>query len=237
MTPGDTWQARALRECASRIGKRWLRGRVYAVEGSKRACPGRSAKREGGTAMSAAMFPWWGKPSGRPHRNVRVVFGPPSWTLLFLDELERNGRAVRDVLPRWRGYVHYGMDFGPYEDLFRHRLGRGMEFVAGESPAPDDVTLNAFGERVTDNDLRQAVAAAAFEQGCEIVSHKITPEFPRAEESRGRHVWHCAFRGTPPDLEALAVSLDCALTRESPSYTAHREGTIRPPHVLLIPRR
>lgn len=216
-----SWQARALRECARRLGTRWLRGRVLRARGSGRT----------------AMYPWWARPARRPHGGVRVVVGPPSWTLLLLDELERDGRPVRDVLPRFRAYIPHGMDFAPYEDLFRRRLGRDMEIVPGDAPPPDeDIAVNAFGERLTPEDLRHAAAAAAFEHGCELARFDVDAEYPHMAESRGRHVWRCAFRGTPPDLALFAAGLDRALAERNRRYARHRKGPIRPPHVRLVPR-
>jgi hypothetical protein len=63
-------------------------------------------------------------------REVRVLLGFPSWSLHLLDAVEREaGRPIRQVWPRWRGFVHTGMPFGPYRELYRRRTGHSVLFV------------------------------------------------------------------------------------------------------------
>ncbi len=62
--------------------------------------------------------------------SVRLLLGVPSWTLLLIDAVEREaGASIRDVWPRWSGFIHGGMAFAPYADTYRRRAGAGIVYV------------------------------------------------------------------------------------------------------------
>ncbi len=62
--------------------------------------------------------------------SVRLLLGVPSWALLLIDAVEREAKAsIRDVWPRWRGFIHGGMAFAPYADTYRRRAGAGIVYV------------------------------------------------------------------------------------------------------------
>lgn len=63
-------------------------------------------------------------------RDVRVLVGAPSWSLLLVDRVERvAGRPIRDVWPSWRGLLHGGVAFAPYAETWRKRVGRDLVLV------------------------------------------------------------------------------------------------------------
>lgn len=91
-------------------------------------------------------------PEELARRDVRVLFGAPAPTLAVLDGVERaTGRAIRDVWPRWRGFIHEGVDFRPYEPVYRRRVGHGIVFV--ETYRTPDGRLLAVQDRPRDDSL------------------------------------------------------------------------------------
>lgn len=104
------------------------------------------------TGILAEHTPWWLRPWRSPspailsladrhwkleaaarelaQRDVRLLVGLPSWSLLLLDAVERlAGRSIRDAWPSLRGFIHGGVAFGPYREIFRKRAGRDVTFV------------------------------------------------------------------------------------------------------------
>ena len=134
-------------------------------------------------------LPRWLRPTHGPlaQNNVRILVGRPQETLLEIDDVEREaGRPIRDVWRALRGFIHEGVDFAPYAETFRKRLGAGVTYVQGDTdPACD---LNAFGERLSKEAVDAAVASAREGGGGEITRYEIEAEFPTVAESRGRHV-------------------------------------------------
>jgi len=101
-------------------------------------------------------LPWWATAS---QRDVRIAFGSPHEFLFVLDEIEqRTGKPIRDVWPHWRTFVHSGLLFAPYAELYRKRAGHGVVFV--EACFSDDGMLLAVQDRPDDDSL---LALAAIE--------------------------------------------------------------------------
>jgi len=138
----------------ARAGDAWLgRGRIAFLGGSVALQRLPSGIPWGdNTGILAARAPLWTLPFRAPsravlglgdwevkleaaardlaHRNVRVLLGVPSWSVLLLDAVERAaGTSIRDVWPAWKGYIHGGMNFAPYASTFRKRAGAGIVFV------------------------------------------------------------------------------------------------------------
>lgn len=181
-----------------------------------------------GVAAGTFDLPRWLKPTHGPlaANNVRILVGRPQETLLVLEEVEREaGLPIRDVWRALRGYIHEGVDFAPYAETFRKRLGDGV--VYGEGEQDPDYDLNAFGERLSKDTMDAALASAQEGCGGEVTNYTIGPEFPTVAESRGRHVIKIQCVTPPADLQAFAKVIDEALQHPARQF-------LRPPIVRLV---
>ena len=182
-------------------------------------------------------LPAWLRPAEDPiHKaDVRILAGPPARTLLLIDAVEAAaGAPIRSAWPSLRGYIASGEPFGPYETLFRRRLGEGVVvvvFVAGQ--VDSEYALNAFGERLERSVLDDAVEVAAGRCGCMVRRHEVEPQYPTVRESRGRHLWHVEFETIPGDLAEFARGIDGALSQASATYRAAR-AWVREPMIRLV---
>ena len=181
-----------------------------------------------GVAAGTFDLPRWLKPTHGPlaANNVRILVGRPQETLLVLDEVEREaGRPIRDVWRALRGYIHEGVDFAPYAETFRRRLGDGVVYVEGERDP--DYDLNAFGERLSQVAMDAALASAQGGCGGDVANYTIEADFPTVAESRGRHVIKIECVTPPADLQAFAKVIDEALPHAAREF-------LRPPIVRLV---
>lgn len=187
-----------------------------------------------GIVAGECELPWWLRPAeGALSKNdVRILYGPPLQSLVLLDTIEaESGEPLRAVWPHLRGYIHSGgVEFGPYRDTFRRRFGGGVTFVAAEEPTTGFAS-DAFGERLTQDDLDFAVHAAQEACGGEAKEYRVDAEYPTVTRSRGRHTWRIEFSALPADLAAFARALDDALGKR-PHYRAVRPF-LREPMVRL----
>ena len=154
---------------------------------------------------------------------MRVLFGAPAPTLAVLDGVERaTGRAIRDVWPKWRGFVHEGVDFRPYEPVYRRRVGRGIVFV--ETYRAPDGALLAVQDRRGDDSLAvvgdTGLKAPAEGEVCELPATGDTARIVSASPLRlviERRAGLNAFgeRVTPAEMEsavrAAAAAHGCGL--------------------------
>lgn len=117
--------------------------------------------------------------------SVRLLIGVPSWTLLLIDAVEREAKAsIRDVWPRWNGFIHGGMAFAPYADTYRRRAGAGIVHV--DTYSATEGGMLAVQDR--DGDASMAL----------IVDRGVYFEFVRADEPDGPRVGvHDVVADTP----------------------------------------
>jgi hypothetical protein len=66
-------------------------------------------------------------------QDLRLLSGMPSWMLILFDRIaRREGNAAGAFGERWPNlnvFVHGGVSFAPYRDLFDQRIGRSLEPV------------------------------------------------------------------------------------------------------------
>ena len=64
-------------------------------------------------------------------QDLRLLSGMPSWMLILFERVARLGgsRALGERWPNLRVFVHGGVSFEPYRDVFDERLGRPLERV------------------------------------------------------------------------------------------------------------
>lgn len=100
--------------------------------------------------------------------------------------------------------------------------------------------LNAFGERVTEKDATDALAAVCSNSKWTIVNFTVAPLFTNAHtgSARGRHEWWIELRpGTvaTPTGPTMASALDVDLQRRNETYALKRRtGVLDAPTVRLV---
>lgn len=64
-------------------------------------------------------------------QDIRVITGVPSWMAILFDRVraKEGGKPIGEIWPNLRLYVHGGMSFHPYRDLFREHIGRDIFYV------------------------------------------------------------------------------------------------------------
>jgi hypothetical protein len=129
--------------------------------------------------------------------------------------------------------------------LARHVLGDVVRFVSTEPPriayvGRTALQLGAFGERVNEKEITDALRAICERNAWSIVNFHVNPIFSNnlTGTNRGRHEWWIELRpGTvaTPTGPVMARELDAELQRMCPDYTAkRRSGAMEPPFVRLV---
>jgi hypothetical protein len=100
--------------------------------------------------------------------------------------------------------------------------------------------LNAFGERVTEREITEALLVVCRRNGWTIVNFHVAPIFsnPLTSKSRGRHEWWIELKPgtvTTPTGPIMAPELDAELRKHNPEYEARRHsGMLDAPFVRLV---
>jgi hypothetical protein len=75
----------------------------------------------------------WGQKVARIARetsqsDLRILAGIPPWVMMYFDELmELEGKScVADIFPNLGLYIHGGVNFEPYRELIRNKVGRDI---------------------------------------------------------------------------------------------------------------
>lgn len=153
--------------------------------------------------------------------NVRLLLGVPSWALLLLDAVEREaGRPIRDVWPRWRGFIHGGMAFGPYAETYRKRAGSGIVFVDTYTATEGGM----LGIQDRDDDPSMAV----------ILDRNVYYEFVPADDPGGPRF---GIHEIAPDVPYLIhVTTDAGLWAYAIGDIV-RFTSVKPPRLVFAGRR
>lgn len=141
--------------------------------------------------------------------------------------------------------VDYALLLTTPAGLCRYVIGDIVRFTSTEPPRLQYVgrtklQLNAFGERVIEKELTDALIAICQRNGWTIVNFHVAPLFsnPLMGSTRGRHEWWVELKpGTviTPTGPQMAVELDAELQRLNKDYEAKRKGTgIEAPVVRLV---
>ncbi len=153
------------------------------------------------------------------------------------------GRAlpVADVKPG----VDYVLLLTTPAGLARYVLGDVVRFVSIKPPrlivvGRTQLRLNAFGERITERQLTDAVVAVCQRQRWTLVNFHVAPLFTNSltGQQRGRHEWWIELKpGTTatPTGPQLASQLDVELLSAGEEYASRRrQGTLDLPVVRLV---
>lgn len=145
--------------------------------------------------------------------------------------------GVDEVVP---GEV-YEMIITSCNGLWRYRIGDTVKVVsvdplkirvAGRTKA----FINAFGEELMESNAEEAVAAACFATGAEIVNYTAGPLYA-SEGHKGRHQWVFEWSVPPSDPDLFGRTLDDALCESNSDYAAKRAGSLflDPPEIFGVP--
>jgi hypothetical protein len=129
--------------------------------------------------------------------------------------------------------------------LARYLVGDIVRFVSTEPPrlvyvGRTRLRLDAFGERVNEKEVTDALVAVCAPRNWTIVNFHVAPLFlpSNTAQRRGRHEWWVELKpGTvaTPTGPQMALELDADLQRTCPEYRAKRNGGgLEAPFVRLV---
>ena len=129
--------------------------------------------------------------------------------------------------------------------LTRYVLGDVVRFLSTTPPrliyvGRTQLQLNAFGERLIEKEITDALVGVCREHRWSIVNFHVAPQFMRSltGQTRGRHEWWVELRaGTAitPRGPLLEDQLDEKLLQLNAHYAARRKaGSLLPPVVRLV---
>jgi hypothetical protein len=143
--------------------------------------------------------------------------------------------------------VDYALVLTTPGGLARLVVGDVVRFVSTEPPrlvyvGGTRLRLDAFGERVTEKDITEAIVAVCQRRAdWVLVNFHVAPLFAAASltgERRGRHEWWVELKpGTvaTPTGPQIAIELDAELQRLNETYAARRKsGILDAPFVRLV---
>ena len=131
----------------------FLGGSTSLTEIPSKFRPGKPNWHGDNTGIAAQFIPWWIQRFYSPGRDlawlgdweqkvtaiaeqavkqdIRLISGVPSWMAILFDRVRAlaGGKKIGEVWPRLRAYIHGGMSFEPYRDLFRDQIGRDIVCV------------------------------------------------------------------------------------------------------------
>ena len=129
--------------------------------------------------------------------------------------------------------------------LARYALGDVVRFVSTAPPrlhyvGRTKLKLDAFGERVIEKDLTDALVVVSQRHGWRVVNFHVAPLFASnlTGQNRGRQEWWIELRPgtvTTPTGPQMAAALDIELHRLNADYAAKRKGGgLDAPFVRLV---
>ncbi|MGE0431056.1 MAG: GH3 auxin-responsive promoter family protein [Planctomycetota bacterium] len=131
----------------------FLGGSTSLTEIPSRVRPGKPNWHGDNTGVAAQFIPWWVQRFYSPGRDlawlddweekvtriaeqavtqdIRFISGVPSWMAILFDRVRAlsGGKLIGEVWPNLRAYVHGGMSFEPYRDLFAAQIGREIACI------------------------------------------------------------------------------------------------------------
>jgi len=96
--------------------------------------------------------------------------------------------------------------------------------------------LNAFGERLIQENLDGAVAEATAALEAAVRDYTVTSYFPSVPPPCGGHLWLLEFDGDPPPLQPFLDRIDAHLRHASNDYAKYRDRdyAIAPPRGIVL---
>jgi hypothetical protein len=141
--------------------------------------------------------------------------------------------------------VDYALVLSSCAGLWSYVLGDTVRLVDRTPPrllvtGRTSYMLSAFGEHLIDEEIEEAVAAAAESIDRTVPDFVVAPLFPERAGERGGHLYVVEFAGPPPTdapLARFAETLDRRLAARNEDYDAHRAGGfgMRAPEIRAVP--
>jgi hypothetical protein len=160
-----------------------------------------------------------------------------------VDELDLP-RPTRHWLANVEPGVNYALAVTTCAGLWAYLIGDTVRFVERKPPrilitGRTAYSLSAFGEHLTDEEIEEAVAAAARRIGERVLDYAVGALFPANEGEAGGHLFIVEFAERIPaagELERFAGEIDEALRAANDDYRAHRAGGVgmRPPRIHAL---
>ena len=158
-----------------------------------------------------------------------------------LEHLGRKAVSLADVQPG----VDYALVLTTPAGLARYVLGDVVRFVSVAPPrlhyvGRTKLQLNAFGERVIEKEITDALIAVCERHGWTIVNFHVAPLTMSTNTGllRGRHEWWIELKPgtvTTPTGPQMAAALDTGLRQHNPDYeTKRKAGSMDAPIVRLV---
>jgi hypothetical protein len=152
-----------------------------------------------------------------------------------LDELD-----VPRPTRHWLGDVQVGINYAVVVStcagMWAHIVGDTARFETLSPPrmvftGRTKYTLSAFGEHLINEELEEAVAAAAVGTGAKVRDWHVGPVFNGA---LGHHLYVFEFIQSPADLVSFRRTLDAHLVARNADYQAHRADKVGLPLPALV---
>jgi hypothetical protein len=128
--------------------------------------------------------------------------------------------------------IDYAVVLSSCAGVWGYILGDTVKFVDRNPPrlvvsGRTSYFLSAFGEHLIDQEIEDAVAAAAAAIGATVTDYSVWPVFPQAPGERGGHLYVVEFGErdvSAARIEGFASALDAELCAANLDYNAHRSG-------------
>jgi hypothetical protein len=141
--------------------------------------------------------------------------------------------------------VDYALVLTTPAGLCRYVVGDVVRFLSTDIPrliyvGRTSLQLNAFGERLMEKDLTDALVVVGRRHGWTVVNFHVAPVFAGTltGQMHGGHEWWIELKVPTietPTANVISPELDAELTRRNESYAAKRRGRgLEPPAIRLV---
>ena len=168
---------------------------------------------------------------------------------VFYEFVPREELRKPNPTRHWIGNAEVGVDYAlilsTCAGAWGYILGDTIRFIELEPPrivitGRTSYLLSSFGEHLIDEEIEQAVAAAALSIGATVADYAVAPIFNERAGPSGWHHYIVEFANEIPSDERLAVfrdALEQKLSTLNADYRAHRVGgyDLAPPRVQAAP--
>jgi len=140
--------------------------------------------------------------------------------------------------------VNYAVIVTTCAGLWSYVIGDTVKFIDLDPPrvlitGRTSYFLSAFGEHLIDEEIEDAITAAADFIGAMVADYSVGAVYPQAKGELGGHLYVIEFTGAVPErapLGRFAAELDRRLCARNDDYKAHRAGGygMKPPEVRAV---
>jgi hypothetical protein len=142
--------------------------------------------------------------------------------------------------------VEYAVVISTAAGLWGYTLNDTVRFISRNPPrllvtGRTNYLLSAFGEHLIEEEIADAVSAAAEAISTDILDYTVGARMTRDDRAGGRHVYLVECAPEPLDAEAIRIFeavLDARLKALNDDYRELREGdfSLAPPEVRFVPK-